>query len=285
MNKTIFRPNWCALIELGRGWRNRVMVFIYLPKQENTRKTFYHDTNFVGHFGIQRHLRIFRFSYEFYYVHFFWYFYASSAGSNNSDDGYSNDSNIQLCHTDWSTFESFLGRCEIINEHKFNGCRTNTFDSRDTVSQHGEGGKESETRDKTHIEATFTFTEARNSKIQPPIWNITSYYSQVKSSLEPSLKNWINLLLIIFRRRQESPDQNGVDLGSKMEIAKTSTDISEGSTNTEDYITCTDNSKRAQGIKMSGASSSSTTQVPGAPRALLNVLCHSWISVEHSLML
>lgn len=40
------------------------------------------------------------------------------------------------------------------------------------------------------------------------------------------------------------------------------TDVSECSTNTEDYVTCTDASKR--GTKPPSASSSSTTQVPGS---------------------
>lgn len=44
---------------------------------------------------------------------------------------------------------------------------------------------------------------------------------------------------------------------------KTNTDVSECSTNTEDYVTCnTDLSKR--GTKPPSASSSSTTQVPGS---------------------
>lgn len=45
------------------------------------------------------------------------------------------------------------------------------------------------------------------------------------------------------------------------ELAK-NTDISEGSTNTDEYITCAEASKR--GINPATASSSSTTHVPGS---------------------
>jgi len=54
---------------------------------------------------------------------------------------------------------------------------------------------------------------------------------------------------------------------NRTDSGKNNTDISEGSTNTDEYITCTDNSKcgtGAQGIKISGATSSSSTQVPGS---------------------
>lgn len=45
---------------------------------------------------------------------------------------------------------------------------------------------------------------------------------------------------------------------------KTNTDISECSTNTDEYVTCTDNSKRVPGMKTpTTASSSTSTQVPG----------------------
>lgn len=46
--------------------------------------------------------------------------------------------------------------------------------------------------------------------------------------------------------------------------------MSECSTNTEDYVTCTDNSRRVAGIKPASASSSSTTQVPGSNPIFLN---------------
>lgn len=46
------------------------------------------------------------------------------------------------------------------------------------------------------------------------------------------------------------------------DVNKNTTDMSEGSTNTDEYITCTDASKR--GTMPTTASSSSTTQVPGS---------------------
>lgn len=53
---------------------------------------------------------------------------------------------------------------------------------------------------------------------------------------------------------------------NRSDSGKTNTDISECSTtNTEDYVSCTDNSRRTTpGTKLPSASSSSTTQVPGS---------------------
>lgn len=55
---------------------------------------------------------------------------------------------------------------------------------------------------------------------------------------------------------------------NRYEGGKNNTDISECSTNTDEYITCTDNSRKAsgQGTKTPSApsSSSTTTQVPGS---------------------
>lgn len=50
---------------------------------------------------------------------------------------------------------------------------------------------------------------------------------------------------------------------NRSDSGKNNTDLSECSTNTEDYVTCTDNSRRVAG-KPASASSSSTTQVPGS---------------------
>lgn len=55
---------------------------------------------------------------------------------------------------------------------------------------------------------------------------------------------------------------------NRSDSGKTNTDISECSTtttNTEDYVSCTENSRRTiPGTKLPSASSSSTTQVPGS---------------------
>lgn len=68
---------------------------------------------------------------------------------------------------------------------------------------------------------------------------------------------------------------------NRSDSAKTNTDVSECSTtNTEDYATCTDTSRRVPGTTInkpasSCASSSSTTQVPGSriPIEHLNNKC------------
>lgn len=44
---------------------------------------------------------------------------------------------------------------------------------------------------------------------------------------------------------------------------KNNTDISECSTVTDDYVTCTENSRRTPGIRSLQGASSSSTQVPG----------------------
>lgn len=61
----------------------------------------------------------------------------------------------------------------------------------------------------------------------------------------------------------------GSDFLPRSDSGKNNADLSECSTNTEDYITCTDNSKRVgetagPGTKTPSAQSSSSTQVPGS---------------------
>lgn len=64
-------------------------------------------------------------------------------------------------------------------------------------------------------------------------------------------------------------------------VKTNNTDLSECSTNTDEYITCTDTSRRTPGIKTppTTTSSSSTTQVPGLqtfPNTLIDVcVCFS----------
>lgn len=77
-----------------------------------------------------------------------------------------------------------------------------------------------------------------------------------------------NNIFFIFRTT-ESPEHTMTSptpelLLNRSDSGKTNTDLSECSTNTEDYVTCTDNSRRVAGIKPASASSSSTTQVPGS---------------------
>lgn len=68
------------------------------------------------------------------------------------------------------------------------------------------------------------------------------------------------LLHSIVPIAKSSSDQQPFKHGSDMN--KNVTDVSEGSTNTDEYMTCTEASKR--GIIPTTASSSSTTQVPGS---------------------
>ncbi len=76
------------------------------------------------------------------------------------------------------------------------------------------------------------------------------------------------LLLFLFIRPTESSEHAKPSTTPELLLNRTdsgkNTDLSECSTNTEDYVTCTDNSRRVAGIKPASASSSSTTQVPGS---------------------
>lgn len=79
----------------------------------------------------------------------------------------------------------------------------------------------------------------------------------------------LTIYFLVYFRTTESPENTVVSSTSELllnrsDSGKTNTDVSECSTNTEDYMTCTDNSKRVSGTKPPSASSSSTTQVPGS---------------------
>ncbi|KAJ6649060.1 Sesquipedalian-1, partial [Pseudolycoriella hygida] len=79
--------------------------------------------------------------------------------------------------------------------------------------------------------------------------------------IDPSIHTCSNI-------SNESPDHAITSATSELLLNRSdsgkNTDLSECSTNTEDYVTCTDNSRRVPGIKTASASSSSTTQVPAS---------------------